>query len=87
VYAVFYVEHNFSEMNLAAINSLLLSASPHRLTEWSMVALLRASFSAKHLLPGWSSFFEAVQEELKDNERAERLLLGLQDQSFEQHGS
>lgn len=79
VYAVFYVEHNFSEMNLAAINSLLLSTSPHRLTEWSMIALLRASFSAKHMLPGWAGFFEAVKKELKNNDRAERLLFGLQE--------
>lgn len=77
VYAVYYVECNFSTMNLEAINSLLLAASPHRLTTWSMVALLRASYSAKHLLPGWEVFFDAVKEELKYNERAPSLLAGL----------
>ncbi|MBI6794657.1 hypothetical protein [Pseudomonas syringae] len=79
VYVVFFIEHNFSEMNLQAVNSLLLSVSPDRLTEWSMIALLRASYSAKHLLPGWSHFMDAVKEELRGNERAERLLFGLQD--------
>lgn len=77
VYAVYFIESNFSKMNLEAINSLLSSASPHRLTTWSMVALLRASYSAKHLLPAWMVFFNAVKEELKDNERAPKLLAGL----------
>lgn len=77
VYAVYFVESNFSKMNLESINSLLSSASPRRLTTWSMVALLRASYSAKHLLPAWVVFFEAVKEELKDNERAPMLLAGL----------
>ncbi len=77
VYAVYFVESNFSKMNLEAINSLLSSASPHRLTTWSMVALLRASYSAKHLLPAWIVFFDAVKEELKNNERAPKLLAGL----------
>ncbi|QXH96077.1 hypothetical protein HU749_006735 [Pseudomonas ogarae] len=77
VFIVYFVEKNFSRMNLDVINSLLLTASPHRLTEWSMVALLRASYSAKHLLPGWLVFFEGVKKELKDNERAPKLLAGL----------
>lgn len=77
VYLVYFVEKNFSKMNLEVINSLLNSASPRRLTTWSMVALLRSSYSARHLLPGWLVFFNAVKEELKDNERAPKLLAGL----------
>jgi hypothetical protein len=77
VFVVYFVEKNFSRMNLEVINSLLLTAAPHRLTEWSMVALLRASYSAKHLLPGWLVFFEGVKKELKDNARAPKLLAGL----------
>lgn len=79
VYAVFYVEKNFSDRNLEAVNSLLLTLSPKRLTQWSMVAVLRASFSAKHILPGWGIFLSAVKEELKDNDRRDRLLSGLED--------
>lgn len=78
-YAVFFVEENFSSQNLEAINALLLTAAPSRLTEWSMVALLRSSFSAKHLLPGWLPFFLAVANELKDNARVSKLLAGLAD--------
>jgi len=77
VYAVYFVEKNFSLMNLEVINSLLLTAKPARLTAWSMVSLLRSSFSARHLLPGWTVFYQAVKEELKDNERAPKLLAGL----------
>lgn len=77
VYAVYFVEKNFSMMNLEVINSLLLGAVPSRLTPWSMVALLRASYSARHLLPGWGVFYRAVKCELKDNERAPKLLMGL----------
>ncbi|WP_339480347.1 hypothetical protein [Pseudomonas sivasensis] len=76
-YAVYFVECNFSKNNLSAVNSLLLNASPERLTEWSMVAILRASFSAKAHLPAWSKFMVSVRERLKDNERLERLLVGL----------
>lgn len=76
-YAVYFVEKNFSMMNLEVINSLLLAAAPRRLTPWSMVALLRASYSAKHLLPAWSIFYGCVKNELKDNERAPKLLAGL----------
>lgn len=76
-YAVYFVEKNFSMMNLEVINSLLLAAAPKRLTPWSMVALLRASYSAKHLLPAWSIFYGFVKNELKDNERAPKLLAGL----------
>jgi hypothetical protein len=76
-YAVYFVEKNFSLMNLEVINSLLLSAAPGRLTPWSMVALLRASYSAKHLLPAWPVFYGSVKNELKDNERAPKLLAGL----------
>ena len=76
-YAVYFVEKNFSLMNLEVINSLLLAAAPERLTPWSMMALLRASYSAKHLLPGWALFYTSVKNELKDNERAPKLLAGL----------
>lgn len=76
-YVVYFVERNFSLRNLDVINSLLFEAVPSRLTEWSMVALLRASFSARHMLPGWQHFYEAVKKQLHDNERAPRLLAGL----------
>lgn len=76
-YAVYFVECNFSKNNLSAVNNLLLNASTERLTEWSMVAILRASFSAKAHLPAWSRFMMSVRDRLKDNERLERLLVGL----------
>jgi|MedtruStandDraft_1076414.scaffolds.fasta_scaffold05428_6 hypothetical protein len=76
-YAVYFVESNFSKRNLSAVNALLLSASVERLTEWSMVAILRSSYSSRSVLPAWSIFLDAVKHRLKDNERAERLLMGL----------
>lgn len=76
-YAVYFVECNFSKNNLSAVNNLLLNASTDRLTEWSMVAILRASFSARASLPAWARFMESVRDRLKDNERLERLLVGL----------
>jgi hypothetical protein len=76
-YVVYFVEQNFSRQNLSAINNLLLHISAERLTEWSMVAILRSSFSAKAYLPAWSMFMSSVRDRLKDNERLERLLVGL----------
>ena len=76
-YAVYFVESNFSKRNLSAINALMLNASVDRLTEWSMVAILRSSYSSRAVLPAWSLFLDAVKHRLKDNDRAERLLMGL----------
>lgn len=79
VYAVFFIERNFAAMNLEAVNSLLLEVSTKRLTEWSMVALLRSSYSARHMLPAWKVFFREVKKAMEGNERAHRLLAGLDD--------
>lgn len=79
VYAVFFIERNYASMNLEAINDLLLTASVKRLTEWSMVAMLRASFSAKHSLPAWDVFYDQVKYQLRDDPRVSRLLAGLDD--------
>lgn len=79
VYAVFFIERNYASMNLEAINDLLLTASVKRLTEWSMVAMLRASFSAKQSLPAWYIFYDQVKFQLRDNPRVSRLLAGLDD--------
>lgn len=76
-YAVYFVESNFSKRNLSAVNELLLKASVERLTEWSMVAILRSSYSARDVLPGWQLFLSAVKNQLKHNDRLERLLVGL----------
>lgn len=78
-YAVFFVEKNCAAMNLNAINLLLLTISAKQLTQWSMIALLRASFSAKHVLPAWNGFYEEVKKQLDGNPRAVRLLAGLDD--------
>lgn len=79
VFAVIFVEKNFAAMNLEAINSLLLQISVKNLTEWSMVAILRASYSAKEKLPAWNIFYKSVKRALDGNERAPRLLAGLED--------
>ncbi|QXH68579.1 hypothetical protein [Pseudomonas asgharzadehiana] len=79
VFAVFFIERNYAAMNLEAINSLMLTTSVKRLTEWSMVAMLRASFSAKQSLPAWEVFYKQVKLQLKDNPRISRLLAGLDD--------
>lgn len=76
-YVVYFVESNFSQNNLSAVNNMLLNAAPEKLTEWSLIALLRASFSARDQLPAWYGFMGAVRNRLKDNERLERLLIGL----------
>lgn len=76
-YVVYFVESHFSQNNLSAVNNMLLNAAPERLTEWSLIALLRASFSARDQLPAWYGFMGAVRKRLKGNERLERLLIGL----------
>lgn len=76
-YAVYFVERNFSERNMGAVNTLLLNASVERLTEWSMIALLRASYSARDVLPAWPLFLRSVRHCLRDNDKADRLLMGL----------
>lgn len=79
VYAVFFVEKNYAARNLEIINSLMIEVSTRHLTEWSMVAILRSSYSARHMLPAWKPFYRAVKEALAGNERAPRLLAGLED--------
>ncbi|WP_447742312.1 hypothetical protein [Pseudomonas laurentiana] len=79
VYAVFFIEKNYAARNLEVINSLMLEVSTRHLTEWSMVAILRSSYSARHMLPAWKTFYRAVKEALAGNERAPRLLAGLDD--------
>ena len=76
-YAVYFVERNFSNHNISAVNDLLLNVAPERLTEWSMVALLRSSFSARSYLPAWPIFLDLVRHHLRDHVRVEKLLIGL----------
>jgi len=78
LYVVFFVEQSFRSRNLAQVNQLLADASVEYLTEWSMIALLRSSFSAKAALPAWSRFLANVRQALlQRGQDPNRLLRGL----------
>lgn len=50
----------------------------HLLTKWSIVALLRSTYSAKSLLDNWQNFYEVSYQVLEEkNYDAKKLLKGL----------
>lgn len=79
IFIGYFIQRSFSQRRLAEVNELLASVAMRRITRWSMVALLRSTFSARSLLPAWRILFENVEGELEGAPDRERLLLGLKD--------
>lgn len=77
-YVVYFVEQNFRSRAYDQVNRLLAEVNPSLLTEWSMIALLRSSFSARFFLPAWSRLLFVVRERLDSQGKdSDRLLRGL----------
>ena len=64
VYTVFLVEILFDRYDLNEIDNILYKLEVERLTEWSIVALLRSTFAAKHMLPSWHRFYDLAYKKL-----------------------
>lgn len=66
VYVTCLIENLFEENDISFIDNLLETIDIDKLTNWSMVALLRTTFSAKHLLQNWKRFYESTYNVLTD---------------------
>lgn len=77
-YVVFFVEQSFRSRAYAQVNRLLAEVDISLLTEWSMIALLRSSFTARSFLPAWPRLLSSVHERLEQQgKNPSRLLRGL----------
>jgi len=66
----YVVRRNFNHRNWAAVNELLETILIDELTRWSMVALLRSTFSARGVLPAWKRLLLDVSSRIEVEERA-----------------
>lgn len=77
-YVVYFIEQSFRLRAYEQVNRLLGEIDVAPLTEWSMIALLRASFSARTFLPAWPRLLGAVREKLQaEGKDTQKLLRGL----------
>lgn len=77
-YAVYFVEQSFRLREYEQVNRLLHDVDVAELTEWSMIALLRSSFSARYFLPAWITLREEVKHKLEaEGKNHKKLLRGL----------
>lgn len=80
VYTVITLDHWFDQCEYDRVDHLLLFmiSDVHLLTKWSIVALLRSTYSAKSLLDNWQNFYEISYQVLEEkNYDAKKLLKGL----------
>lgn len=78
-YIVFWIEKLFDNYELNKINTVLLDINIKFLEEWSIVALLRSTYSAKSHLPAWNDFYNNSKSYLEylGKEDIEGILIGL----------
>ncbi|CAG4906384.1 hypothetical protein [Paraburkholderia saeva] len=77
-YVVYFVEQSFRLRAYEQVNRLLEEIDIAPLTEWSLIALLRSSFSARSFLPAWPRLLMAVHEKLQaQGKDTKKLLRGL----------
>lgn len=80
VYTVITLDHWFDQCEYDRVDHLLLFmiTDVHLLTKWSIVALLRSTYSAKSLLDNWQNFYDISYQVLEEkNYDAKKLLKGL----------
>lgn len=78
-YIVFWIEKLFDNYELNKINTVLSDIDIQFLEEWSIVALLRSTYSAKSHLPAWNDFYNNSKSYLEylGKEDVEGILIGL----------
>ena len=77
-YAVYFVEQSFRMRAYEQVNRLLSEINVSHLTEWSMIALLRSSFSARACLPAWPKLLSSARNALiHQGKNPDRYLRGL----------
>ncbi|WP_156437284.1 MULTISPECIES: hypothetical protein [unclassified Burkholderia] len=77
-YLVYFIEQSFRHRSYAMINRLLKEAEVKELTEYSIIAMLRSSFSARQHLPAWRGLLNSARRELDNRgHNAAKLLRGL----------
>lgn len=75
-----YIETNFSESNLSAVNIMLELADLNKLSKRSIGGLVRISARAKNHLPAWSGVYREAKVVLTRNgDDVERIMVGIRD--------
>jgi len=73
-----FVEKNFAARDLIAISTFLRAMDAATLSPWSIVAVLRSTFRARHIMPGWKAFLDQARDVLAArHEPVEKILYGL----------
>ncbi|KUE88922.1 hypothetical protein ASL20_09895 [Cupriavidus necator] len=73
-----FVEQSFASRDLIAVSKFVEGLDAAKLSGWSMVAVLRSTFRARHVMPGWRSFLDTAREVLTAREEpVEKILYGL----------
>lgn len=73
-----FVEQNFASRDLIAVSNFLQALDASALSPWSIVAVLRSTFRARHVMPGWQAFLDQARAELSlRQEPVEKILYGL----------
>lgn len=77
-----FIESNFASLSLDKINSLIEMISLERLSEWSIVGIVRSTYRARHVLGLWKNLYQNARRELHSKGHdANKLLIGIQEQS------
>jgi len=75
-----YIETNFADFNLAAVNLMLKNVELEELSSLSIAGLVRFTARAKNHLPAWSAVYRKAKVVLtKQGENAERILVGIRE--------
>lgn len=77
VYTIINIDNWFDNCDYEMVNSLIevMLLDINSLTKWSIVSLLRSTYSAKELLPHWQEFYEKSYIHLEESNYDPRKLL------------
>ncbi|MFZ2403892.1 MAG: hypothetical protein WAW41_02070 [Methylobacter sp.] len=75
-----YIEENFVESNLVAVNLLLRDIEFDELSKWSIAGLIRFTARAKSHLPAWPyAYRKAINALTEKDENAKKILVGIKE--------
>jgi len=72
------IESSLAADDLKLVDMILRHADPVSMSSWSVNAMLRSSYRARHFLPAWSAALTRAQIKLAEREDAKGLFLGLE---------
>jgi len=72
------IESALGADDLKLVDMILRYADPDGMSSWSVNAMLRSTYRARHFLPAWSSALKRAQIKLAEREDAKGLFVGLE---------